>query len=66
MLSNIPTTERLLRLPDVLTLIGLKRAAFYALVRAGKFPTPVHLTSRARAWRGRDVLEWIESRQQEG
>jgi predicted DNA-binding transcriptional regulator AlpA len=43
-------SERLLRLPAVLSRIPYKRSRFLALVREGVFPRPVKLGPRAVAW----------------
>lgn len=43
-------SERLLRLPEVLSRIPYKRSRFLALVREGIFPRPVKLGPRAVAW----------------
>ena len=56
-------TERLLRLPEVLAMTGLKRATLYRLMKIGQFPPPVRLTVRTVAWRESDVLAWIASRE---
>ena len=33
-------TERLLRLPDVLSIMGMKKSAWYDGIKAGKYPKP--------------------------
>ena len=55
--------DRLLRRPEVERLIGLKRSKLYQMVRAGTFPAPVRLSPRAVAWKEREVLAWISSRE---
>ena len=56
--------NRLLRLPDVLSLVGLRRSTLYALVASQDFPAPIPLTGsgRAVAWLASDVERWIQSR----
>lgn len=53
---------RLLRLPEVLKQTGLGRTTVFDLVRCGKFPPPVRLTSSARAWIEGEVSAWIDAR----
>jgi len=53
---------RLLRLPDVMDRVGLRRAAIYKLVSDGRFPEPVRIGARAVAWVESEVQEWIERR----
>ena len=54
--------ERLLRLGDVEVAVGLRKSSIYTLMRQGRFPKCVRLTSRAVAWRESDVAAWIEGR----
>jgi prophage regulatory protein len=53
---------RLLRRRQVEELVGLGRSSIYALVAAGKFPAPIHLTARAVAWLEKEVFEWVADR----
>jgi prophage regulatory protein len=54
--------EQLLRLPKVLELTGLSRSELYRQVKDSRFPRPVALSERMRAWRGREVQAWISHR----
>jgi prophage regulatory protein len=54
--------ERLLRLPDVEKLVGLRKSAIYAGVKAKTFPAPVILGSRAVAWPESAIQAWIAER----
>jgi len=54
--------ETLLRLPDVLARTGLSRSVAYRLMSEGKFPKPIALSDRARAWPASIVQKWIEER----
>lgn len=54
--------ERLIRLPQVESLTGLRRAHIYGLARRGQFPKPLKLGARASAWRESMVLAWIQER----
>ena len=55
--------DRFLRLHEVLRLTGLSRSSLYRKVSAGEFPASVSLGERAVAWRYRDVMGWMDSRQ---
>lgn len=57
--------ERLIRLPDVEALSGLKRATIYREAQRGNFPKPLKLTTRASAWRESEVRNWIARRIEE-
>ncbi len=56
--------RRLLRLPEVCHLVGLRRSAIYDKISKGEFPAPVHLgpRSRAVAWPSNEIDDWIDSR----
>lgn len=49
-----------LRLEDVLTLIPVSRATWYAMVKAGEAPQQVALFRRAVAWRTQDIRTLID------
>jgi prophage regulatory protein len=52
--------SRLLRLPAVLTLTGLKKSSIYEKSKNGTFPKPVRLGARAVAWRADELSQWID------
>jgi prophage regulatory protein len=54
--------DRLIRLAEVETLTGLKKSSLYSLTRAGKFVTPIRLSSRCTAWSLNSVQAWIQAR----
>jgi prophage regulatory protein len=49
--------QRLLRLAEVSTMVGLKRSS-YRYVSEGKFPAPVRVGERSVRWKLVDVLAW--------
>jgi prophage regulatory protein len=53
---------RILRLPEVISRVGLKRASIYLYVSEGTFPKPVSLGSRAVGWIEYEVDGWISER----
>ena len=56
------TAESLIRLPAVISRVGLKQSRLYELIQSGEFPPPVRLGIRAVAWRESEVSAWIASR----
>ena len=60
----VQQSRRLIRLPDVLRQIGLRRTQTYELIKRGQFPRPIPLcqNGRAVAWNSDDIDAWIESR----
>lgn len=56
-------SQKILRLPQVLEVTGLKRSTLYLLRSDGQFPQPVKLGKRAVGWRSGDIQNWIDQRQ---
>ena len=54
--------DRLLRLPDVEAATGCKKSTIYKLMKEGKFPPCVRITSRMAAWPESAVLAWVQAR----
>ena len=57
---TIPTTG-FLRLPQVLALIPISKAAWWAGCRSGRFPRPKKLAPRVTVWRVEDILALIDA-----
>lgn len=53
--------DRLLRLPEVISITGFKRTKIYELERAGKFPKRIPLGATS-AWSEREVRAWVQER----
>lgn len=53
---------RLLRLPEVESLTGLRKSALYQAMKNGRFPPCVKLSARAAAWPEDEVRDWIAAR----
>lgn len=58
--------DRLLRLPDVEALAGIKKSTIYQLMREGKFPNCVRISRRLSVWPESAVLTWVNARIREG
>jgi predicted DNA-binding transcriptional regulator AlpA len=56
----------LLRLAQVLEIFPVSRSAWLAGCKNGRYPQPVKLGPRARAWRASDIAALIESLPQKG
>lgn len=57
---EIPETG-FLRLPQVLSIIPVKKTCWWEGVKAGRFPKPVKLSPRCTAWRAEDIHDLIKS-----
>ena len=47
------------RLPEVLALVGYKRSAIYALIKAGKFPQQIKLSPQVSVWTLESIHTWM-------
>lgn len=47
--------DSLLRLPEVLALVPVSRATWYAGVKKGRYPQPVSLGPRCVAWKASEI-----------
>ena len=54
--------ERLLRRPEVEKRTGIPTSSLYRLMRAGQFPTPIKIGTRAVAWSEAEIAEWLADR----
>ena len=59
--SQIDEGERLLRIKQVMVILGISRATIYRYVANGKLPSPVKLSVRCVAWKASVIAEWIEA-----
>lgn len=57
-IASLPP-EAILRLPELITLVGLSRASIYSRASQGAFPSPIKLTAHASGWRLGDVRAWL-------
>jgi prophage regulatory protein len=53
------TSDRFLRLPEVLAATGLTRSSLYRRIGAGGFPAQVRIGPQMVAWRQSEVERWI-------
>ncbi len=57
-------SEELIRLPELLRLVPVRRETIWRWCRAGRFPRPVRIGARA-AWVRAEVDAWIAARKGE-
>ncbi len=55
-------SDRLLTRAEVEVRVGLSRSAIYRAMRAGEFPVPLRIGSRAVRWPQSEINEFIASR----
>ena len=55
------TPARLLRLPEVMARVGLRRSAIYQRMSEGRFPKSRSLGPKCAVWVEAEVEDWIQS-----
>jgi prophage regulatory protein len=58
----LKASVRILRLPDVIKRVGLKRASIYGAIANGGFPEQIVLGSRAVGWVEQEIDAWLAAR----
>ena len=60
--ATIPPDRRILRLPAVEDVTGIKKTKIYDEIKQGRFPQPVRLGTRSVGWLADEVQLWITQR----
>ncbi len=50
------------RMRQLVTLVGLSRSTIYVLVSKGRFPVPIRLGDKAVGWRIDEIEHWVNAR----
>ena len=58
---TIASPPRLLRLPEVMARVGLRRSAIYQRMSEGRFPKCRSLGSKCAVWVEAEINAWINS-----
>ena len=53
---------RLMRLPEVLALVGVAKSTLHSWINAGLFPAQVQIGPRVVGWRSCEVDDWMSTR----
>lgn len=59
--SVLPPPARLLRLPEVMARVGLKRSAIYQRMSDGRFPKSRSLGPKCAVWVEAEIADWVQS-----
>lgn len=51
--------QQILRLKQVLDLVGLSRSTIYSKIASGEFPAPLKLGKRSVGWTLSSVQQWL-------
>jgi len=55
-----PAPARLLRLPEVMARVGLRRSAIYQRMSDGRFPRSRSLGPKCAVWVEAEIEEWLK------
>ena len=58
--TPVAPAPRLIRLPEVMARVGLKRSTIYQRMSEGRFPKSRSLGPKCAVWVEREIEEWIE------
>ena len=58
---QVPPAPRLIRLPEVISRVGLKRSAIYQRMSEGRFPKSRSLGGKCTVWIEAEIDAWINS-----
>jgi prophage regulatory protein len=53
------TADKILRLDDVLDMLGIGRSTLYRMIKEGTFPSGQKISKRCVGWRYTTVLQWM-------
>ena len=56
------TEQKIFRLVEVISRVGLRKSQIYKMIRAGDFPRPAKLTGKAVGWHRHEIDEWLLTR----
>ncbi len=57
-IAQIDDNTRLLRLREVIEIVGFKHSHIYGLIKENKFPKPIKLSSKKAVWLSTQITEW--------
>ncbi|WP_371762633.1 helix-turn-helix transcriptional regulator [Massilia sp.] len=62
MTTDTNSRDRMIKLPEVISMTGLSRSSIYLLIKKGNFPPQIKLSTRSSGWLWREINSWLESR----
>lgn len=54
--------DRILRITELETMLGVSRSSIYAWIKEGAFPKQIKLAVRAVGWKASDIQAWIDAK----
>ena len=63
-MEYIQNPNRVIKLPEVMSLTALSRSTVYQKIKDNEFPKSIPLGARAVGWKYTNILDWIEQQAQ--
>jgi len=54
--------ERLIRLPEVMAKLGIKRSTVWLFAKEGRLPKPIKLSAKVTVWRESEIDTYIANK----
>ena len=51
--------DRFIRLPEVMSLVGMSRTTIYSYIQKGEFPAPMKFGMRISLWSTLEIQDWM-------
>lgn len=56
------SNEKILKLNQVIEIVGMSRSSIYLMVQRHDFPMPIKISVRSSGWLQSEVEQWIQAR----
>ena len=60
-LTMMEEPDRLLRMEEILAMLGISESTLRRMIDEGRFPKPIYIAQRSPRWWRSEILKWIES-----
>lgn len=60
--TNASSSDRIIKIREVIAMTGLSRSSIYLQIKKGTFPVQVKLSTRSSGWLWSEINGWLVSR----
>lgn len=60
--TNVDSSDRIIRVREVIEMTGPSRSSIYLLIKKGNFPAQVKLSTRSSGWFRKEIKDWVDTR----
>jgi len=57
-----PMNDRIMRITELETMLGISRSSIYAWIKGGTFPKQIKLSIRLVGWKASEIQAWIDAK----